>query len=350
MKKKFKLYLLLIVCSATQVFAQQLPTSHVPIATVMDMFRNFKKYPNYIMVSGHRGYWQSYPENTTGAYNDAIAKGVDMVEIDVRATADDTLMIFHDLCLNRMTNLEGQLRSFTYQQIKDLQLKDRLGQQTTYKMLTVREALAYLKDRVVVNFDIKDAGDLYLNDLKKSLQIAKQLGVLNQIIVKIPCGGGVTFEKFMAAIQEVGVTLDDCIFTPVVYSSQDFDKLVPQYIGTGKIRGIELVYKQDSDPIIRYISYAHDRSVWVGQYTFWPEVPEGVIAENPKTCEEIIRKYYFANDGSTNMLNDGRGDWDWVMSKGPNFIVSDRPDLWIDYLTVIGKRNSTPVVGGNEIQ
>lgn len=336
MKKKTVFSLLLLLFQYSQLFPQQLPVSSVPIPKIMEMFKNFRNYPNYIMVSGHRGYWENYPENTWKAFDNAIIKGVDMVEIDVRATADGTLMIYHDLCLNRMTNLTGQLRSFTYNQIKDVTLKDRLGKPTIYKIMTVKEALTYLKNRVVINFDIKDAGDIYLADLKKSLQMAKEIGVLNQIVIKVP--GNIVFEKFMEAIQQVGVTLDDCIFTPVIYATQDYPTIISKYISTGKIFGIELVYKQDSDPLIPYIQKAHNNNMWVGQYTFWPEVPEGVLAEDAKTCATIIRKYYFKNDGSSGPLNDGRGDWDWIMSKHPNFIVSDRPDLWIDYLNAIGKR------------
>lgn len=328
--RKTRLILYLLILFAINVTAQLTPSQ------VIAMFKNFSSHPNYIMVAAHRGYWEKYPENTLPAFEAAITKGADMVEIDVRTTSDDSLMIYHDLCLNRMTSQRGQLKSFTYSQIKDLKLKDRLGVETDYKILQLSEALSYLKGKIVINFDIKDAGDLYLSDLKKSLIMARKIGVLNQIVVKVP--GNIAFEKFKDAIQQVNVTLTDCIFTPVIYATQDYATIFKNYIETGEIYGFELVYKQNSDPLIPYIENAHSHNAWVGQYTFWPEVPEGVLAEDPKTCEEVIRRYFFKNDGSQGSLNDGRGDWDWVMSKGPNFIVSDRPDLWIDYLNTIGKR------------
>ncbi len=55
----------------------------------------------------HRGACEFAPENTRAAAHCAFAAGFDFVELDVQQTADDGLVVFHDLVLNRTTPLRG---------------------------------------------------------------------------------------------------------------------------------------------------------------------------------------------------------------------------------------------------
>ena len=51
------------------------------------------------LVVGHRGARARFPENTLPALRHALAAGADGVEIDVRVTADDVLVLAHDATL-----------------------------------------------------------------------------------------------------------------------------------------------------------------------------------------------------------------------------------------------------------
>lgn len=48
------------------------------------------------LILGHRGASISHPENTLEAFAAAIAAGADGVELDVRRSADDVLVVHHD--------------------------------------------------------------------------------------------------------------------------------------------------------------------------------------------------------------------------------------------------------------
>ncbi|MCD8166529.1 MAG: DUF4996 domain-containing protein [Bacteroides sp.] len=37
-------------------------------------------------------------------------------------------------------------------------------------------------------------------------------------------------------------------------------------------------------------------------------------------------------------MDDGRGDWDWLIEKGADYLITDRSELMIDYLKIISKR------------
>lgn len=49
-----------------------------------------------VRVIGHRGASSTHPENTIAAFRAAAEDGADGVELDVRRTADDVLVVFHD--------------------------------------------------------------------------------------------------------------------------------------------------------------------------------------------------------------------------------------------------------------
>lgn len=83
-----------------------------------------------------------------------------------------------------------------------------------------------------------------------------------------------------------------------------------------------------------------DAGIWIGQYSFWPETGDGVIAEKiPLTdTDPIIRKYDFQDKDPNNFLDDGRGDWDWLFLHGADYVITDRSELLIEYLTKSGRR------------
>jgi glycerophosphoryl diester phosphodiesterase len=49
-----------------------------------------------MLVIGHRGASQAFPENTLAAFRGAVDQGADGIELDVRRTADGALAVSHD--------------------------------------------------------------------------------------------------------------------------------------------------------------------------------------------------------------------------------------------------------------
>ena len=55
-------------------------------------------------VIAHRGLSARYPENTLLAFAKALEAGAEMMELDVRLTADKEIVVAHDLDLSRATD------------------------------------------------------------------------------------------------------------------------------------------------------------------------------------------------------------------------------------------------------
>ena len=73
--------------------------------------------PWAIAHQGGRGIW---PENTLYAFEKALALGVDVLEMDLRATSDGVIVVMHDDTVDRTTNGSGRVDSLTLAEVREL--------------------------------------------------------------------------------------------------------------------------------------------------------------------------------------------------------------------------------------
>ena len=70
------------------------------------------------LVMAHRGGGGLWPENTLYAFERAAEMGVDVIETEIRSTADNNLVFIHDETVDRTTNGKGPVNSFTLKELK----------------------------------------------------------------------------------------------------------------------------------------------------------------------------------------------------------------------------------------
>ncbi|GEN79117.1 glycerophosphodiester phosphodiesterase family protein [Actinotalea fermentans] len=76
--------------------------------------------PARVKVVAHRGASAQWPEHTRAAMLQAIADGADGIECDVRLTADDRLVCWHDPTVDRTSDGRGSVRARTLAQLREL--------------------------------------------------------------------------------------------------------------------------------------------------------------------------------------------------------------------------------------
>ena len=72
------------------------------------------------MVIAHRGGAKMGPENTLEVLRKSHALGVDVLEIDLRLTADRRFAVIHDRTVDRTTNGSGEVSAMTLAELKSL--------------------------------------------------------------------------------------------------------------------------------------------------------------------------------------------------------------------------------------
>ena len=106
-------------------------------------------------IIGHRGAAGLALENTLASFKMAKKIGVDAVELDVRKTADDVLVIFHDENLLRLANQDREISTLTWQSLKNIPLSDNKSTIPrlidALKLLTAMPILIELKEEGCVD-------------------------------------------------------------------------------------------------------------------------------------------------------------------------------------------------------
>lgn len=74
------------------------------------------------VVVAHRGAVPDLPENSAGAYRAALRGGAEIVEGDVRFTADGVAVVMHDDTINRTTTGRGAVGTMTYAALQRVRL------------------------------------------------------------------------------------------------------------------------------------------------------------------------------------------------------------------------------------
>jgi glycerophosphoryl diester phosphodiesterase len=107
-------------------------------------------------LQAHRGYSGCYPENTLLAYNEAIAAGADVIELDVRLSEDGVALVMHDATLERTTNGCGSIAATKAARIKELDAGSWFDPRFAGERVpTLVEALDCCRDRARVNIELK---------------------------------------------------------------------------------------------------------------------------------------------------------------------------------------------------
>lgn len=131
-------------------------------------------------VVAHRGIWRDAPENSLVAVEAAIRAGCDVIEIDVRRSADGGLFLLHDKTLLRMAGIDAMPEALSSERLASLTLKNRDGgegnEMTGEKLPGLRELFGLTRDRIFVHLDVKDRAVI-----PEVIACARNMGVEPQV-------------------------------------------------------------------------------------------------------------------------------------------------------------------------
>lgn len=139
------------------------------------------------VVVAHRGASAAEPENTLAAFLAAVRAGADVVELDVRLTADGVPVIMHDPDVAATTDGAGHLHELTLDRLRALDASG--GRGLGLRVPTFREALEALTPDVVVDAEIKhDPGEPGYDPtgepvVEAAVRVLDELGVRGRVLL-----------------------------------------------------------------------------------------------------------------------------------------------------------------------
>jgi glycerophosphoryl diester phosphodiesterase len=129
-------------------------------------------------VMAHRGNKVRCPENTLAAFRQALNDGADILETDIRETADGFFVCIHDSSVDRTTDGSGAVAEMELEEIKKLRAGCRLQAYHDERIPTLRELAAIIPSDVALALELKS--DVFL----ESTVIERLVAELDQCTIK----------------------------------------------------------------------------------------------------------------------------------------------------------------------
>ncbi len=239
-----------------------------------------------VLVASHRATHLRAPENSLPAIQDAILLGADVVELDVRTTKDDSLILMHDSSVDRTTNGKGKVRHLTFGEIRRLSFKKTVhGISEQPRVPTLREALRTARGKILVDIDWKDAS------AKDLVEIVRETGTLGQVLF---------FSRNFAKLDSARILAPGALVMPRAKSAGEIDSILARF---------------------------HPPVVHIDPGLYTPEVVRKLRAAGARIWINSL--------GKTDLLQVFLGKkrtFGKLIAGGANMIQTDRPQAWLNYL------------------
>ena len=282
---------------------QKIDVKPLTLEQKIDVFNS--KRDNYVMVVAHRGDWQNYPENSLEAIQNAIKLGADIVEIDIRVSLDNHLVLMHDKMLDRTTNGSGKVSHHTLNELKKLNLKDKDGNITSAKIPTLEEALVTMKGKILFLIDKSK------EHIPQVLQLLDKTGTIHQSLF--------------------------LFFDPIKNISKLFGNNMSR---VNYIPGIH----HTTQNINAYVTDFEDT---VDAYAFWIKNESNVVHQKLVEMRHSLTQNFWINTTHEYQcakhtdyisLSNPNSGWGWCINQGITIIMTDYPKELIAYLESTSKR------------
>jgi glycerophosphoryl diester phosphodiesterase len=124
------------------------------------------------------------PEHTIPAYEAAVAAGADALWLDVQESADEQLVVTHDVGLERTTNGRGPVQARTVRELKRLDAGRWFGWQFRgQRIQTLSEVLERFRDRIGFVVELRGGSDVYPGIEERALGLLHLYGAADRTLV-----------------------------------------------------------------------------------------------------------------------------------------------------------------------
>ncbi len=268
------------------------------IDTLLAQFRT--PNPDQVLVAAHRADWRNFPENSLPAIRSCIAMGVDLVELDVRPSADSQLVIFHDATLDRMTLSRGLLKDYPLDSLVKIPLLNGLRHETKYTIPTLEQALREAQDKILVKLD------KCYDYLPQAYEVVQALEMQNQVIF-------ISDKPYPEAKAEYGEVIDEVLLMPAFNCTwENIPEFVQEHIDQNDPVAFEIGFETEDCPSMQAFAQIKSQNIPLFIDVLWADL-----------C---------AGHDDHRAVEDPEGAWGWVIEQGAHIVCTDRPAMLLEYL------------------
>ncbi|MDQ4004947.1 MAG: glycerophosphodiester phosphodiesterase, partial [Actinomycetota bacterium] len=286
-----------------------------------------------VLHIAHQGGENEAPSNTLFAFKTAVAKGADVLELDVHATADRHLVVLHDASVDRTTDGTGRVDEMTLEEIQVLDAAywfvpqcgtchDREESEYVYRGYATGERRINSKHRKqgIV------ASDFRIPTLDEVLTAFPH--ALINIEIKGTAPDTEPYEEALAALLAAHGRTDDTIVVSFLDHAVERFKLFAPEVSTATGTGQTAAFWASSQgpspgaPNPRY------------QALQVPIVFEGI----PVVTEEFVSDAHASGFAVHVWTIDDRAEMDWLVDIGVDGIMTNHPTILEQVLTESGVR------------
>lgn len=142
-----------------------------------------ENFPRPILLA-HRGDLAHAPENTLPAFQQAIQKGADGVELDAKLTADGHVIVIHDSTVDRTTDGKGRVANLTLEAIRKLDAGKWFNEKFSgTKVPLLEEVFETVGRDKLINIELKNYSTPFNGLVLKVCELIKHHNNQHQIIL-----------------------------------------------------------------------------------------------------------------------------------------------------------------------
>lgn len=195
-----------------------------------------------LIIMAHRGGMGYWPPNTIYAFEKSSRLGVDVLETDIQMTSDQVLVVRHDPTVDQTTNGRGEIKDFTFTELKKLDAGYRWtnddGKTFPFrgKGITIPSLNEVFESfpNIRINIDIKTANpnavDIFCKLLRKYQRLDRvcvgsfhnhQLNQFRKVCPEVATAAGVTETRIFFMLNRISL---DRFYSPKALAFQ-----IPEY-------------------------------------------------------------------------------------------------------------------------
>jgi len=230
-----------------------------------------------VEIAAHRGASSSAPENSLAAIQSAIDKQVEVVELDVMLTRDNTPILYHDRTFKRLLGINLLVSELTYETIATFDIGPSFSDDFEETHIpTLEEALLLCKGQIDVILDMKDYGN-------NAILVPKVVALIESLEMM----DTVSIQSFNSTILNLVRNLNPDIRLGQI-----------MFYSSGDLTGLDVDFYTIKDNMLTkpFVDRAHalDRKVWVWTVNSLVNLNEvlrynidGIITDYPQRAQSV---------------------------------------------------------------